>query len=123
MPSGGTAPTTCGEPGSDVTTPPGEVSSDAGVPTDRRQIRLALGATSPRGPSDSLSRRLREHGDPHGHTVLEYRDAGHSLGYLIPQLPAGLLPPGITDEEEDRAARADAWPQAVTFIRQLGLPR
>jgi dienelactone hydrolase len=71
----------------------------------------------------ALSRRLREHGDPHGHTVLGYPEAGHSLGYLIPQLPAGLLPPGITDQAEDRAARADAWPKAVTFIRQLGAPR
>jgi dienelactone hydrolase len=67
----------------------------------------------------ALSRRLRAHGDPHGHTVLEYPKAGHSLGYLIPQLPTALLPPGITDGAEDKKARADAWPKAVTFIRQL----
>jgi dienelactone hydrolase len=71
----------------------------------------------------ALSRRLRKHGDRHGHTVLEFPQAGHSLGYLIPQLPAGLLPPGITDAAEDKAARADAWPKAVTFIRQLEAPR
>jgi dienelactone hydrolase len=71
----------------------------------------------------ALSRRLREHGDPHGHTLLEYREAGHSLGYLIPQLPTGLLPREIVDEADDRAARADAWPKAVTFIRHLGGPR
>jgi dienelactone hydrolase len=67
----------------------------------------------------ALSRRLRDHGDRHGHTVLECPQASHSLGYLIPQLPTGLLPPGITDAAEDKAARADAWPKAVAFIRQL----
>jgi len=71
----------------------------------------------------ALSRRLREHGDLHGHTVLEYPKAGHSLGYLIPQLPTALLPKGITDGAEDKKARADAWPQAVRFIRQLGVRR
>lgn len=67
----------------------------------------------------ALSERLREHGDPHGHTLLEYPDAGHSLGYLIPQLPPGLLPPDITDTALDKAARADAWPRVVEFFRQL----
>lgn len=66
----------------------------------------------------ALSRRLHEHGDPHGHTVLEYPQASHSLGYLIPDLPTGLLPQGITDTTADKTARADAWPKAVTFIRQ-----
>jgi hypothetical protein len=55
--------------------------------------------------------------------VLEYPKAGHSLGYLIPQLPTGLLPKGITDSAEDKKARADAWPKAATFIRQLGARR
>ena len=73
--------------------------------------------------AQALSRRLREHGDPHGHKHLEYPEASHSLGYLIPQLPTGLLPPGITDRAEDKKARADAWPMAVTFIRQLAAPR
>jgi dienelactone hydrolase len=71
----------------------------------------------------ALSRRLRAHGDPHGHTVLEYPQAGHSLGYLVPQLPTGLLPPGITDGAAEKQARADAWPQALTFIRRLAVPR
>jgi dienelactone hydrolase len=70
----------------------------------------------------ALSQRLHEHGDPHGHTVLEYPAASHSLGYLLPHLPTGLLPPDITDTTADKAARADAWPKAVTFIRQL-VPR
>jgi dienelactone hydrolase len=67
----------------------------------------------------ALSQRLHEHGDPHGHTILEYPEASHSLGYLLPHLPAGLLPQDITDTTADKAARADAWPKAVTFIRQL----
>jgi dienelactone hydrolase len=74
------------------------------------------------GMARALSQRLHEHGDPHGHTVLEYPAASHSLGYLLPHLPTGLLPPDITDTTADKAARADAWPKAVTFIRQL-VPR
>ena len=70
----------------------------------------------------ALSQRLHEHGDPHGHTVLEYPRASHSLGYLLPELPAGLLPQDITDTTADKAARADAWSKAVTFIRQQGTP-
>ncbi len=71
----------------------------------------------------ALSQRLHEHGDPHGHTVLEYPEATHSLGYLLPDLPTGLLPQEINDTTADKAARADAWPKAVTFIRQLGNPK
>ena len=67
----------------------------------------------------ALSGRLREHGDVHGHMVLEYPDAGHSLGYLIPQLPPGLLPSDLVDEPVDQAARADAWPKVVEFVRRL----
>jgi len=71
----------------------------------------------------ALSRRLREHGDSHGHTILEYAGAGHSVGYLLPELPPDLLPREITDEAADQAARADAWPKAVEFIRKLGSTR
>jgi dienelactone hydrolase len=67
----------------------------------------------------AMSGRLREHGDPHGHMVLEYPEAGHSLGYLIPRLPPGLLPPDLVDEPVDQAARADAWPKVVEFVRRL----
>jgi dienelactone hydrolase len=70
----------------------------------------------------ALSQRLRQSGDPHGHVLLEYPGAGHGIGYLIPRLPAGLLPPELTDTDRDRVARADAWPKAVQFIRQLGDP-
>ena len=68
----------------------------------------------------ALSRRLREHGDPYGHTILEYPDAGHSLGYLIPRLPPGLLPPDLVDGPVDQAARADAWPKVAEFICRAG---
>lgn len=68
----------------------------------------------------ALAGRLQEHGDPHGHTILEYPDAGHSLGYLIPRLPPGLLPPDLVDEPVDQAARADAWPRVVEFICRAG---
>lgn len=71
----------------------------------------------------ALSRRLGEHGDSHGHTILEYPEAGHSLGYLLPQLPRGLLPQDITDQAPDKAARAHAWPRVVAFIRQLATPQ
>jgi dienelactone hydrolase len=73
--------------------------------------------------AQALSARLRRHGDPHGHIVLDYPDAGHSLGYLIPRLPPGLLPPGLTDQPADQIARADAWPKAVGFLRCPPRPR
>jgi dienelactone hydrolase len=69
--------------------------------------------------AQAISARLREHGDRHGHTLLVYPDAGHSLGYLIPRLAPGLLPPDFSDREADRAAREDAWPRAVEFVRGL----
>jgi dienelactone hydrolase len=68
----------------------------------------------------ALSRRLHKHGDAAGHTILEYPEAGHSVGYLLPQLPPGLLPLDITDKAADKAARVDAWPKAIEFIRKLG---
>jgi dienelactone hydrolase len=71
----------------------------------------------------ALSQRLHEHGDPHGHTILEYPQASHSLGYLLSHLPTGLLPQELTDTAADKAARADAWAKAVTFIRQLRTPK
>ena len=51
---------------------------------------------------------------------VEYPQPGYSLGYLLPSLPPGLLPREITDGAADQAARADAWPKAVEFIRTLG---
>jgi dienelactone hydrolase len=68
----------------------------------------------------ALSGRLREHGDAYGHAILEYPDAGHSPGYLIPRLPSGLLPADLVDDPVDQAARADAWPRVVDFICRAG---
>jgi dienelactone hydrolase len=75
------------------------------------------------GMARALSGRLREHGDPHGRPILDYPKAGHSVGYLFPHLPPGLLPQEITDQAPDKATGADAWPRAVEFIRQLGNAR
>ena len=73
------------------------------------------------GMARALSRRLESSMATHTrHTILEYPQAWRSLGYLLPSLPPGLLPREITDEAADQAARADAWPKAVEFIRKLG---
>jgi dienelactone hydrolase len=98
---------------------------DALIPVERASgpvLLIAAGADQvwPSAPmARALSARLCQHGDPHGHTVLDYPDAGHSLGYLIPRLPPDLLPPGITDQPADQIARADAWPKTVEFLRHL----
>jgi len=73
--------------------------------------------------AQALADRLRAGGHRSGHTLLVYPDAGHSTGYLVPELPAGLLPGDLVDEASDRAARADAWPRAVDFVRGLGSAR
>ncbi len=65
----------------------------------------------------AISERLCEHGDRHGHVSLEYPDAGHALGYLVPDLPDGLLPPGVPDDTATRNARLDAWPRVIEFLR------
>ncbi|MGH8981289.1 MAG: acyl-CoA thioester hydrolase/BAAT C-terminal domain-containing protein [Acidimicrobiales bacterium] len=67
----------------------------------------------------AISERLRIHGDLYGHVLLEYPEAAHSLGYLIPELPRDLLPPDLEDDPATREARADAWPRVVEFLRQL----
>jgi uncharacterized protein len=65
----------------------------------------------------AISKRLDSLGHKWGHHVLEYPEATHSVGFLIPQLPDGLLPPELLDWPADRAARADAWPKVLDFIR------
>lgn len=67
----------------------------------------------------ALSERLVKHGDAHGHELLEYADASHSLGYLRPSLPAGLMLGDLNDPTQTRAARADAWPKVLRFIQAL----
>ena len=69
----------------------------------------------------AISKRLDSLGHTWGHSVLEYPDATHSLGYLIPNLPDDLLPPDLIDLPSDRAARSDAWPKVLDFIRNRAL--
>jgi dienelactone hydrolase len=76
-------------------------------------------------PSASMARakpdRRRASGHSAGDLHLQYPAAGHSVGYLIPSLPAGLLPAEFEDQPADKAARADAWPKVVEFLRRLPL--
>jgi dienelactone hydrolase len=108
---------------------PGCENPAALIPAERIRgpvLLIAAGADQVWPSADmarALSARLRQHGDPHGHTLLDYPDARHCLGYLIPQLPGHLLPPGLTDYPADQAARADAWPKAVEFLRHLPPPQ
>jgi dienelactone hydrolase len=108
---------------------PGYENPDALIPVERvcgPVLLIAAGADQVWPSAEmarALSARLRQHGDPHGHTILDYPHAGHSLGYLIPQLPPGLLPPGITDQPAEQAARASAWPKTVQFLRRLPQPQ
>ena len=108
---------------------PRQENPDAFIPVERvpGPVLLISAGADQVWPSAAMARalsaRLRQYGDPHGHTVLDYPGAGHSLGYLIPRLPPGLLPPGITDEPGDQAARSDAWAKAVDFLRRLPRPR
>ncbi len=67
----------------------------------------------------AISERLRRHGDRHGHVLLDYPDASHSLGYLIPHLPPDLLPPGLDDDEATHTARSEAWAGVLEFLRHL----
>jgi dienelactone hydrolase len=73
--------------------------------------------------AQAISQRLRVHGDRYGHRLLEYPDAGHTLGYLRPDLPAGVLPADLDNSPATQAARADAWPQVLRFLRDLGPSR
>jgi dienelactone hydrolase len=104
---------------------PGCENPDALIPVEQIPgpvLLIAAGADQvwpSVGMARALSARLRQHGDPHGHTLLDYPDAGHCLGYLIPRLPGGLLPPGLSDHPADQIARADAWPKALEFLRRL----
>ncbi|MGC8487976.1 MAG: acyl-CoA thioester hydrolase/BAAT C-terminal domain-containing protein [Clostridia bacterium] len=67
----------------------------------------------------AISERLKRHGDRYGHRVLEYPGTKHSLGYLVPQIPAGLLPEDTEDDAQTQAARADALGHVIRFLRDL----
>jgi dienelactone hydrolase len=68
----------------------------------------------------AICERLESHGHPFGCELLEYPRARHALGYLVPQLPPGLLPPDLADDPASQAAREDAWPKVVAFLVALG---
>ncbi|WP_158607587.1 acyl-CoA thioester hydrolase/BAAT C-terminal domain-containing protein [Flexivirga caeni] len=73
----------------------------------------------PSGPmATAMATRLVDKGI-YSHRLLTYADATHALGYLLPVLPDGLLPENIADPPQTRAARADAWPKVVQFIRSV----
>lgn len=70
-------------------------------------------------PSADMARAIQARREARAHPyrdeLAEYPDAGHSLGYLVPDLPAGLLPADVAERPADREARADAWPKALRF--------
>jgi len=100
---------------------------DAIIPVERVPgpiLMISAGADQV-WPSASMARaisdRRRASGHSSGDLHLEYPVASHSVGYLIPSLPAGLLPADLEDQPADKAARADAWPNVVAFLRRLPL--
>ena len=90
------------------------------VPGPIMLISAGADAVWPSAPmARAISERLDHHGDTHGHALHEYSAASHSLGYLIPALPPGLLPDGLADDEPTRRSRSDAWPRVIEFLRRL----
>jgi dienelactone hydrolase len=98
---------------------PGCERPDAIIPVElvRGPVLLVAAGVDRVWPSAAMARAISERLRAFGHSfddqLLEYPDAGHSLGRLVPTLRVGLVPPGRTE-----AARADAWPNVVQFVRQ-----
>lgn len=63
----------------------------------------------------AMSERLVKHGDAHGHELLEYADASHSLGYLRPSLPAGLMLADLNDPTQTRGCPNRRVAQGAAF--------
>jgi dienelactone hydrolase len=61
--------------------------------------------------------RLRAHHFGHPVTLLEYADAGHGVGFVLPYDPI-YLPTGGTIAADQRA-RAVVWPRLLAFLRSL----
>jgi dienelactone hydrolase len=61
--------------------------------------------------------RLRAHHFAYTVTLLEYRNAGHGVGFLLPNDPI-YLPTGGTIDDDQRA-RAAAWPRLLAFLHSL----
>ena len=65
----------------------------------------------------AIVRRLRAHHFTHTVTLLEYRNAGHGVGFLLPYDPI-YLPTGGTISADQRA-RAAGWPRLLAFLNSL----
>jgi hypothetical protein len=61
--------------------------------------------------------RLRSHRFAHAVTLLAFPNAGHGVGYLLPNDPF-YLPTGGTVPADQRA-RAEAWPRLLSFLGSL----
>jgi dienelactone hydrolase len=61
--------------------------------------------------------RLHAHHFAHTVTLLEYQNAGHGVGLLLPYDPI-YLPTGGTIDDDQRA-RAAAWPRLLAFLHSL----
>ena len=104
---------------SDVATPYAEPA----LPDERINgpIFLDCGGMDARWPScpmaHAIAARLRAHRFAHAVTLLAYPNAGHGVGYLLPNDPF-YGPTGGTVPAEQRA-RTQAWPRLLAFLRSL----
>lgn len=108
--------------------------SDAAIPVERIQgpVLVVSAGRDLTWPSerfgDLVVERLRKNGHPYRVEHLSYPEAGHLLGWMVPNDPLHLHAAtdpasGITmllggSDAADAAARADAWPRAVAFLRE-----
>lgn len=83
------------------------------------QLLLVSAGADEVWPSAEMARSLAARRRPGDHELLEYPEATHALGYLVPDLPLGLLARDLGDSAPTRAAREDAFPRVVRFV--LGL--
>lgn len=102
---------------------PESAEPEAIIPVERVQgpiLLLSAGADTvwpSEAMAEAMGARLDSRGHPFGHRVLNYPEAGHLLGYLVPEVRTGGLPVGLTDDPATQAARAEAWPATLEFIR------
>lgn len=102
------------------------------VETISGQILLICGGKDQVWPSctnvDAIKTRLEQHAVTRAPTVLAYPEAGHLVGGLVPYSPStatsGTTAAGtqlITGGtyQADQAARAQGWPQLLSFLQNL----
>jgi len=69
-------------------------------------VAAAADEVWPSAPMAKAFSQRRAHGDRYGHRLLEYGDAGHTLGYLRPDLTGSLLPADLDNTlARDQPAR------------------